>query len=65
MKHKWKIAAAVVGALILVVAAIPFFVNINTFKPLIEEQLTTALGRQTKLGNSACRFFRAPWRQET
>ena len=31
------------------VAAIPFFVNINTFKPVIENQLTTALGRQAKL----------------
>jgi len=50
MKRKWKIAAAVAGALILLVAAIPFFVNINTFKPVIENQLTTALGRQTKLG---------------
>jgi hypothetical protein len=37
--------------LILIVAAIPLFVNVNTFKPLIEEQLTTALGRQTKLGD--------------
>src|SRR5271168_2474624 len=51
MKRKWKIAAAVVAALILLVAAIPFFVNINTFKPVIENQLTTALGRQTKLGD--------------
>jgi AsmA protein len=50
MKRKWKIAAAVVGALILLVAAIPLFVDINTFKPVIENQLTTALGRQTKLG---------------
>jgi AsmA protein len=49
MKRKWKIAAAFVGALILLVAAIPFFVNINTFKPVIENQLTTALGRQAKL----------------
>lgn len=51
MKRRWKIAAAVVGALILLVAAIPLFVNINTFKPAIENQLTTALGRQTKLGD--------------
>ena len=50
MKHKWKIAAAVVGAIILLVAAIPLFVNINTFKPIIERQLTAALGRQVKLG---------------
>jgi AsmA protein len=50
MNHKTKIAAAVVGVVVVVVAAIPLFVNVNTFKPLIEEQLTTALGRQTKLG---------------
>jgi AsmA protein len=39
------------GVLIVILAAIPLFVNVNTFKPLIEEQLTTALGRQTKLGD--------------
>jgi AsmA protein len=50
MKHTWKIAAAIVGAIILLVAAIPLFVNINTFKPIIERQLTAALGRQVKLG---------------
>jgi AsmA protein len=57
MKHKWKIAAGVVGALILVVAAIPFFVNINTFKPIIENQLTTVLGRQVKLGDLSLSVF--------
>ena len=51
MKHKWKIAAAVVCALILLVAAVPFFVNINTFKPVIENQLSGTLGRQVKLGD--------------
>jgi AsmA protein len=50
MKHKWKITAGIVGAFILVLAAVPFFVDINTFKPAIENQLTTALGRQVKLG---------------
>src|SRR3984885_5143293 len=50
MNHKTKIAAAIVGAVVVVVAVIPLFVNVNTFKPLIEEQLTTALGRQTKRG---------------
>jgi AsmA protein len=51
MKHKWKIAAVVVGAFVLLVAAIPLFVNINTFKPIIENQLTAVLGRQVKLGD--------------
>src|SRR5277367_3700344 len=50
-QYKWKIAAIVVGALILIVAAIPFFVNINTFKPIIETQLSNLLGRKVKLGD--------------
>jgi AsmA protein len=51
MNHKGKIAAAVVAVVVVAVAAVPLFVNVNTFKPLIEEQLTTALGRKTKLGD--------------
>ena len=57
MKHKWKIAAAVVGVLLLLVAAIPLFVNVNTFKPLIEEQLTTALGRKATLDELSLSLF--------
>jgi AsmA protein len=56
-QHKWKIVAAVVGALILLVAAIPLFVDVNTFRPLIESQLTTALGRQVKLGKLSLSVF--------
>ena len=51
MNHKTKIAAAVIGVVVVAVAAVPLFVNVNTFRPLIEEQLTTAIGRQTKLGD--------------
>jgi hypothetical protein len=36
MNHKTKIAAAVVGVVVVAVAAVPLFVNVNTFKPLIE-----------------------------
>jgi AsmA protein len=57
MNHKTKIAAAVVGAVIVAVAVVPLFVNVNTFKPMIEEQLTTAMGRQTKLGDLSLSVF--------
>jgi AsmA protein len=50
MRRKGKIVAAVVGAVIVAIAAIPLFVNVNTFKPLIEEQLTNALGRKATVG---------------
>ena len=50
MKHWQKIAAAVVGVGIVAVAAVPLFVNVNTFRPLLERQLTAALGRKVTMG---------------
>lgn len=50
MKRRGKIVLAVIGAAVVAIAAVPLFVNVNTFKPLIEGQMTTALGRQTKIG---------------
>ncbi len=50
MKQWQKIAAAVVGVGIVAIAAVPLFVNVNTFRPLLEQQLTTALGRQVTMG---------------
>ena len=51
MKHWAKIVLAVAGLIVLVIAAIPLFVNANTFRPAIERQLTTALGRDVKFGD--------------
>ncbi len=50
MKHRGKIVLVVLGVAVVAIAAVRLFVNVNTFKPLIEGQMTTALGRQTKLG---------------
>ena len=51
MKRALKIVAIVIGVLIVIVIALPFFVDANTFRPRIESDLTTALGRQVKVGN--------------
>ncbi len=37
--------------LILIAAAIPFFIDANTFRPRLEAALTDALGRPVKVGN--------------
>ncbi len=55
--RKGKIAAAIVGIIVAAIAAIPLFVNVNTFKPLIEDQLTTALGREAKVGKIGLSLF--------
>jgi AsmA protein len=57
MSRKAKIAAVVIGVVVVAIASIPLFVNVNTFKPLIEQQLTTALGRQARVGNLSLSFF--------
>ena len=50
MKRWVKILLAVVAAVVAIAAAIPLFVNANTFRPAIEKQLSTTLGRTVKLG---------------
>ncbi|MFP5206990.1 MAG: hypothetical protein ACLGSH_16680, partial [Acidobacteriota bacterium] len=42
------IAAAVVFLLLLVV---PFFINADTFRPTVESELSSALGRKVTLGH--------------
>ncbi len=51
MKRILKILAIIVGGLIVIAIAIPFFVDANTFRPTLESDLTAALGRQVKVGN--------------
>jgi len=52
MKTWVKIVLAVVIAVpLLIAAAIHFFVNANTFRPIIESKLTAALSRKVTLGD--------------
>jgi AsmA protein len=57
MKHWVKIAATVVGVGIVALAAVPLFVNVNTFRPLLEQQLTTALGRKVTMDKLSLSVF--------
>jgi len=46
-----KIIGIVVVILLLAVIALPFLINVNSFRPKLESALTEALGRQVKVGN--------------
>jgi AsmA protein len=46
-----KIIGIVVAILLLVAIAIPFLINVNSFRPKLESALTEALGREVKVGN--------------
>jgi AsmA protein len=52
MRSRWlRIALGVVAVFILVIALIPLFVNADTFRPRIENELSTTLGRKVSLGH--------------
>ncbi len=46
-----KIVGIVVAALIVIAIAIPFFVNVNNYRPQIESSLSSTFGRPVKVGN--------------
>ena len=50
MKRKGLIIAGVVGGIILLLLAVPLFVNVDGFRPRVEAELSTALGREVKIG---------------
>jgi AsmA protein len=46
-----KIIGIVVAILLVIAIALPFLINVNSFRPKLESELTEALGRQVKVGN--------------
>ena len=51
MKRILKIVAIVVAVLLVILIAIPFLINVNSFRPRIEAEASQALGRPVKVGN--------------
>jgi AsmA protein len=51
MKTILKVLAIVIGIVIVAVIAIPFLIDANTFRPKLDAELTSALGRQVTVGN--------------
>ena len=56
-KHWLRIAAVVFAILLIAILVIPLFVNANTFRPMLENQLSQALGRKVTLGNLSFSIF--------
>lgn len=51
MKRALKVVGIIVVVLIAVVLVLPFLINVNSFRPRIETELTNALGRKVTVGN--------------
>lgn len=57
MKNVIRVAGIVVALLIVAAIALPFLVNVNNFRPQIESNLSSALGRPVKVGNLSLSIF--------
>jgi AsmA protein len=57
MKRILKIVGIVVALLLVIVIALPFLIDANTFRPKLESELTGALGRDVKVGNLSLSLF--------
>jgi AsmA protein len=51
MKRSTKLAGIVLLALLVIAVLLGFLINANNFRPVLESQLTQALGRQVRLGD--------------
>ena len=49
-RRSLKIAGIVIAAVLVILIALPLFINVNSFRPKIESELTNALGRPVTLG---------------
>ncbi|HYK91554.1 MAG TPA: AsmA family protein [Acidobacteriota bacterium] len=52
-----KITAIIVLLLVALIVAVPFLVDANQFRPKVESELTSALGREVKVGNLKLSLF--------
>jgi AsmA protein len=50
MKRLLIISGIVIGALLLVIIAVPLFINVDSFRPDLEKKLSAALNRQVHIG---------------
>jgi len=52
MKKPWlRIVVIVIVVLIVIIIALPFLINVNSYRPKIESEASSALGRQVTVGN--------------
>ena len=58
MKKILKYVAVAVVALIVILVALPLFINVNSFRPKIQSELSDALGRKVEIGDLSLSILR-------
>ena len=57
MKRALRIAGIAIAVIILAALALPFLINANQFRPVLEQRLSAALGREVKIGDLQLSVF--------
>lgn len=57
MNRILRIAAILVGIVVLLVLLVPFLIPVNQFRPTIEQKTSAALGRKVQVGNLRLSLF--------
>jgi AsmA protein len=57
MKRALRIVGIVVAVILVAVIALPFGLNVNRFRPQLEAELSSALGRKVTVGNLSLSLF--------
>ena len=57
MKGKLRCTAIAIGILLVLLVVLPFFISANSFRPVIEQQLSSRLGRDVRVGNLGFSLF--------
>ena len=52
-----RVAGIILALVVVAVLALPFLINANQFRPMLEERLTAALGREVKIGDLQLSLF--------
>ncbi|MGB7189370.1 MAG: AsmA family protein [Acidobacteriaceae bacterium] len=58
LRHRWaKVVGGIVAAIIILLIVVPFFVNADTFRPTVESEISSALGRTVTMGHLSFSLF--------
>ena len=57
MKRRLQIVGIVCAVIVAAVIALPFGINVNSFRPKLETELSSAIGRPVRVGNLSLSFF--------
>jgi AsmA protein len=58
MNKKLRIIGIVVAVILIILLVLPYFINVNSFRPVIESELSSVLGRKAEIGNLSLSILR-------